>query len=36
MTTLQPSGGPEKSLADWGVSAAVREVSNQAADQTSL
>jgi hypothetical protein len=30
--TLQIAGGPEKSLADWGISSCVREVSNQAHD----
>jgi len=30
--TLQPAGGAEKCLADWGISRPIREVSNQAAD----
>jgi hypothetical protein len=30
--TLQPLGGPEKSLADWGLSRPIREVANQAHD----
>jgi len=35
-TTLQPAGGPEKCLADWGMSRCTREVSNQAADHVAF
>jgi hypothetical protein len=35
-TTLQLAGGLEKSLADWGISRFIREVSNQAADHVAF
>jgi hypothetical protein len=35
-TTLQPAGGAEKTLADWGISHCTREVANQAHDHVAF